>query len=61
LRQNDGAGIEETIFPQANQYQAMVENFADAIHGRAPLVFPLESSRANQRVIDMLFAAGTPA
>lgn len=58
LRLNDGSGTEDTIFPQANQYQNMVENFADAVQGKAPLVFPLESSRANQRVIDMLFAAG---
>jgi hypothetical protein len=36
----------------------MVENFGDAVHGHAPLVFALESSLANQRVIDMLFDAG---
>ncbi len=58
LRLNDGGGSEDRIFPQANQFQGMVENFADAIRGKAPLVFPLESSRANQRVIDMLFEAG---
>ena len=58
LRLNDASGTEDTIFPQANQYQSMVENFADAVQGKAPLVFTLESSRANQRVIDMLFEAG---
>jgi predicted dehydrogenase len=58
LRLNDGSGTQDTIFPQANQYQSMMENFGDAAHGKAPLVFPLESSRANQRVIDMLFEAG---
>jgi predicted dehydrogenase len=58
LRLNDGSGTEDTIFPQANQYQNMVENFGDAVLGAAPLAFPLESSRANQRVIDMLFEAG---
>jgi predicted dehydrogenase len=58
LRLNDGSGTEDTIFPQANQYQNMVENFADAVQGKAALVFTLESSRANQRVIDMLFEAG---
>jgi hypothetical protein len=35
----------------------MVENVADAVQGAAPLAFPLESSRANQRVIDLLFHA----
>jgi predicted dehydrogenase len=58
LRMNDGGGTEDTSFPQANQYQSMVENFGDAVLGEAPLKFPLESSRANQRVIDMLFEAG---
>ena len=57
LRLNDGTGTEDTIFPQANQYQNMVENFGDAVLGAATLAFPLESSRANQRVIDMLFEA----
>jgi predicted dehydrogenase len=57
LRLNDGSGTEDTIFPQANQYQNMVENFGDAVQGKAPLVFTLENSRANQRVIDMLFEA----
>jgi predicted dehydrogenase len=61
LRLNDGSGTEDVIFPQANQYQNMVENFGDAVLGAAPLAFTLESSRANQRVIDMLFeAAGRP-
>jgi predicted dehydrogenase len=58
LRLNDSAGTEDTIFPQANQYQNMIENFGDAVQGKAPLAFTLESSRANQRVIDMLFEAG---
>jgi predicted dehydrogenase len=58
LRLNDRSGTVDTIFPQANQYQNMVENFADAVLGAAPLAFSLESSRANQRVIDMLFEAG---
>lgn len=57
LRMNDTTGTEQTIFPQANHYQLMVENFGDAVHGKGSFAFPLESSRANQRVIDMLFAA----
>jgi predicted dehydrogenase len=60
VRLNDVTGTEEVIFPQANHYLEMVENFGDAVQGKAPLAFPLESSRANQRVIDMLFEAGKP-
>jgi predicted dehydrogenase len=58
LRMNDSSVIEEAIFPQASQYQLMIENFGDAVQGKANLAFPLESSRANQRVLDMIFAAG---
>ena len=61
LRLNDATGTEETIFPQANHYQSLVENFGDAVLGKATLKFPLESSRANQRVIDMLFDAADGA
>lgn len=57
LRRTDDSGTQQVIFPQANQYQNLVENFGDAVQGTAPLGFTLESSRANQRVIDMLFAA----
>ena len=52
--------VEEIICPQADHYQLMIENFHAAMHGDEPLRFPLESSRANQRVIDMIFAAATP-
>ncbi|MFO1320128.1 MAG: Gfo/Idh/MocA family oxidoreductase [Burkholderiales bacterium] len=55
LHANDGASIEERRLTRPNQYQLMVENFADAVAGAAPLAFPLESSLANQRVIDRLF------
>jgi predicted dehydrogenase len=52
------AGVyEETIFPGANHYQLLIENFNSAVLGNASLDFPLESSRANQRAIDMIFAA----
>jgi predicted dehydrogenase len=60
MRLNDATGTEEVFFPQANHYLELVENFGDAIHGQAPLGFPLESSHANQRVIDMLFEADRP-
>lgn len=57
VRLNDITGTEQVLFPQANHYQLMIENFGDAVLGKAEFAFPLESSRANQRVIDMLFAA----
>jgi hypothetical protein len=59
LRMNERSGTEDWVFPQANHYQNMVENFGDAVQGQAPLAFTLESSLANQRVIDMLFEAGS--
>lgn len=59
-RMTGGATVEEILFPQANHYQLMIENFHAAIRADQPLLFPLESSRANQRVIDMIFTAATP-
>jgi predicted dehydrogenase len=61
LRTNDATGTQETFFPQANHYLNMVEAFGDAVLGKAPFAFPLESSRANQRVIDLLFESAGPA
>lgn len=60
FRANDSEGYEETIFPSANHYQLMIENFGAAVLGEAAFDFPLESSRANQRAIDMIFAAAQP-
>ncbi len=57
MRVNDSDVYEETIFPGVNHYQLLVENFNAAVLGQAALDFPLESSRANQRAIDMIFAA----
>ena len=57
FRANDAERVEETIFPAANQYQLLIENFNAAVIGQSVLAFSLESSRANQRAIDMLFAA----
>ncbi len=41
-----------------NHYKAQVEAFADRAAGGASEIFTLENSRANQRVIDAIFAAG---
>ena len=57
FRANDAERVEETIFPTANQYQLLIENFNAAVIGQSVLAFSLESSRANQRGIDMLFTA----
>lgn len=44
-------------FAGVNQYKLQVEEFVRATTGEGQ-VFPLESSRTNQRVIDACFAAG---
>jgi len=58
VRNENGKPQEESIYPTANHYVLLVENFGDAVRGKAALGFTLESSRANQRAIDMLFEAG---
>lgn len=56
LRLDGQTETKDWFFPTPNQYQLMIENFADAVHGGAELLFPLESSRGNQAVLDRLFA-----
>ncbi len=41
----------------ADQYQLMVEHFADAVLGRSALAYPPEESVANMRVLDALSRA----
>ena len=41
----------------ADQYQLMVEHFADAVLGRSALAYPPEESIANMRVLDALSRA----
>ena len=49
-----GADVETVRFPKTDQYQLMVEHFADCVlHGR-PLRFPPTEARANMRVLDAL-------
>ena len=45
-------------FPGIDQYRLQVEAFADAVAGKDAALFPLQSSRRNQAVIDALFEAG---
>lgn len=44
-------------FNNVNQYALMLENFADSAATGAPFACPLESSRANQAMIDAIFDA----
>jgi predicted dehydrogenase len=41
--------------PKANQYQLMVEHFAEAVLNGTPLRYPPELDRGNMRAIDALY------
>uniref|UniRef100_UPI003F501258 Gfo/Idh/MocA family protein n=1 Tax=Caballeronia sp. LjRoot34 TaxID=3342325 RepID=UPI003F501258 len=58
LHRSDTAGsIDVTDFGAVDQYQTMVEDFAAAVRGERPSIkFSLESSLANQRVVDQVLA-----
>jgi predicted dehydrogenase len=59
LRGADGV-VHLERFPRADQYRAQIDAFnASALDG-APFACPLEFSRGNQRMIDMIYAAGRP-
>ncbi len=45
------------LIPGADEYQLMVEHFADAVTGRAQLLYPAEDSVANMRTLDALAEA----
>ncbi|WP_372678310.1 Gfo/Idh/MocA family protein [Desulfosarcina sp.] len=53
---DDETGTRQQI-AGADQYQLMVEHFADAVLGRSPLAFLPEESVANMRVLDALSRA----
>ncbi len=48
-------------FPLVNHYQVQVDAFAETIRTGAPFACPLEFSKGNQRMIDMIYAAAGPA
>jgi xylose dehydrogenase (NAD/NADP) len=52
-----GGEVEMIAIPPANQYQLMVEDFADALLNDRPPRFPPEDGVANMRVIDRLLAS----
>ena len=45
------------LVPGADEYQLMVEHFADAVTGRTELLYPAEDSIANMRALDALAEA----
>ncbi len=57
LRARDQEAGQPYIIPGADEYQLMVEHFADAANGRTELMFPLTESIQNMRVLDALAQA----
>jgi len=57
--ENSDMTVTSQRFPGVNQYVLQVEAFCDAARSGAPYACPLEFSRGTQRMIDMVFAAGT--
>jgi predicted dehydrogenase len=54
-RSDASAAVDVIDFSNVDQYQAMVENFADVVMGQKPdIVFTLENSRGNQEIIDQI-------
>lgn len=45
------------LIPGADEYQLMVEHFADAVTGQTQLLYPAEDSIANMRALDALAEA----
>jgi len=56
-RQVDEETGRQHLIPGADEYQLMVEHFADAVTGQAQLRYPAEDSIANMRVLDALAEA----
>ena len=52
-------GAEVFRYPGVRQYCLMVERFADVANGSDGDLFSLESSKANQALIDAIYRAGT--
>jgi len=56
-RKVDEEAGQEHLVPGADEYQLMVEHFADAVSGRTQLMYPPEESIANLLVLDALSEA----
>jgi predicted dehydrogenase len=57
VRGKDQEVGQEQVTPGADEYQLMVEHFADAVLGKTELTLPPEESIRNMRVLDGLAAA----
>lgn len=57
LREKDAETGDPTIIPGADEYQLMVEHFADAVRGKAMPKYSTTDSINNMRVLDALAAA----
>ncbi len=57
LRRYDEETGQETVIPGADEYQLMVEHFADVVLTRTKLMFPVEDSIGNMQVLDALAQA----
>ncbi len=61
LELRDGATVIRERFPRADQYRAQIDAFNASVLDGAPFACPLEFSRGNQRMIDMIYDAAGPA
>jgi predicted dehydrogenase len=52
IRHWHGDDYREIVVPQVDQYQIMVEDFADAVHDPGKLAFPPQDAVHNMRVLD---------
>ena len=57
LREKDAETGNPTIIPGADEYQLMVEHFADAVRGNTTLKYSTADSINNMRVLDAMAAA----
>ncbi|MGD8653622.1 MAG: Gfo/Idh/MocA family oxidoreductase [Desulfobacterales bacterium] len=57
VRESDQAAGQKHIVPGADEYQLMVEHFADAVMEQTPLMFSTADSIENMRVLDALAQA----
>jgi predicted dehydrogenase len=56
----EGTTITRERFPRADQYRAQIDAFNASVLDGAPFACPLEFSRGNQRMIDMIYDAAGP-
>jgi predicted dehydrogenase len=57
VRESDQAVGQKHIVPGADEYQLMVEHFADAVMEQTTLLFSMADSVDNMRVLDALAQA----